>query len=202
MKNLITKEIGIYKTGYKKRLELSLVFSLLILLILFYLYPVFLSGIFVLPDIPNPQINVIDIPQTVQNRAKRPPQPSRPAIPVPSEDIAILDDIPIDFEQVQDFNMPGKIFNPDELEGLPYIPRQILEVLPEKTENNPKGEILLSLHIDKNGKVKAHKVISNTTGSDICLQHVIKAAYSSRWQPVIIDSNIYEYWIYKSYKFE
>ena len=202
MKNLITKEIGIYKTGYKKRLELSLVVSLVLLVILFYLFPHFLSGSFILPDIPNPQITVIDIPQTIQNLAKRPPQPSRPAILVPSEDIAFLDEIPIKLDEVQDLIDPGKVFNPDELEGLPYMPRQILEVLPEKTENNPSGEILLSLHIDKNGRVKAHKVISNTTGSDLCLQHVIKAAYSSHWQPVIIDSNTYEYWIYKSYKFE
>ncbi|MBN1406355.1 MAG: hypothetical protein JW956_01120 [Calditrichaceae bacterium] len=202
MKNSPIKDIDIYKAGYTKRLEVSLIVSLLILIILFYLFPVFLSGAFILPDISNPQITVIEIPQTVQKYAKRPPQPSRPAIPIPSDDIALLDDIPIEFEQVQDFIMPGKIFNPDELEGLPYMPRQVLEVLPEKTENNPKGEILLSLHIDKNGKVKTHKVISNTTGSDICLQHVIKAAYSSRWQPVIIDSSIYEYWIYKTYKFE
>ena len=202
MKYSIRKEIGIYKTGYKKRLEISLILSLIILIFLFYIFPIFISSTVILTDVLEPQIIVIDIPQTIQKYAKRPPQPTRPAILIPSEDMAILDDVTLEFEDIQDLIILGKVFNPDELEGLPYMPRQVLEVLPEKTENNPKGEILLSLHIDKNGKVKAHKVISNTTQSDICLQHVIKAAYSSRWQPVIIDSNIYEYWIYKSYQFK
>ena len=202
MKYSIRKEIGIYKTGYKKRLEISLILSLIVLIFLFYIFPIFISSTFILTDVLEPQIIVIDIPQTIQKYAKRPPQPTRPAILIPSEDMAILDDVTLEFEDIQDLIILGKVFNPDELEGLPYMPRQVLEVLPEKTENNPKGEILLSLHIDKNGKVKAHKVISNTTQSDICLQHVIKAAYSSRWQPVIIDSNIYEYWIYKSYQFK
>ncbi len=202
MKYSIRKEIGIYKTGYKKRLEISLILSLIVLIFLFYIFPIFISSTFILTDVLEPQIIVIDIPQTIQKYAKRPPHPTRPAILIPSEDMAILDDVTLEFEDIQDLIILGKVFNPDELEGLPYMPRQVLEVLPEKTENNPKGEILLSLHIDKNGKVKAHKVISNTTQSDICLQHVIKAAYSSRWQPVIIDSNIYEYWIYKSYQFK
>jgi hypothetical protein len=202
MKNSIRKELGTYKTGYIKRLELSLILSLVVLIFLFYVFPIFISGSFILPEVPEPKIIVIDIPQTIQHYAKRPPQPTRPAILVPSEDVEILDDIPMEYDDIQDLIDPGKVFNPDELEGLPYMPRQVLEVLPEKAENNPKGEILLSLHIDKNGKVKAHKVISNTTHSDICLQHVIKAAYNSRWQPVIIDSNIYEYWIYKSYQFK
>lgn len=199
---MFTKEISFYKSGYKKRLELSLILSLTILISLFYLFPIFISGSFMLPEVPAPRIIVIDIPQTIQHYAKRPPQPTRPAILMPSEDMKILDDIPIEFDDSQDLITPGKVFNPDELEGLPYMPRQVLEVLPEKTEDNPKGEILLSLHIDKNGKVKAHKVISNTTQSEICLEHVINAAYHSSWQPVIIDTSIYEYWIYKSYQFK
>ena len=202
MEDLITQEINIYKSGYIKRLELSIVISLLMLIFLFYLFPKFISDSFILPDFPKPQIIVINIPQTIQPNIKRPPRPTRPAIPVPSEDMAILDDITIAIEDVDDWIAPDKIFNPDELEGLPYMPRQVLEVLPEKTDDNPKGEILLSLHVDKNGKVKAHKVIRNSTQSQVCLISVLEAAYSSRWQPVIIDSNIYEYWIYKSYKFD
>ena len=202
MDNLITKEIRLYKSDYNKRLEISVIFSLIILITLFYAFPKFFSSSFHLPDISQPKIIVIDIPQTIQPNVKRPPQPTRPAIPVPSEDMDILDDITMEIEDIDDLITSDKVFNPDELEGLPYIPRQVLEVLPENTSDNPRGEVLLSLHIDKNGKVKAHKIIKNTTQSQICLQSVLKAAYSSRWQPVIIDSNIYEYWIYKSYQFE
>ena len=202
MENSIIKEINIYKFGYIKRLEISVIFSLIILTFLFYTFPKIISGSFSLPDVSIPKIIVIDIPQTIQHNIKHPPRPTRPAIPVPSEDMAILDDITIEIEHIEDWIAPDKIFNPGELEELPYMPRQVLEVLPEKTDDNPKGEILLSLHVDKKGKVKAHKVIRNSTQSQVCLKSVVKAAYNSRWQPVIIDSNIYEYWIYKSYKFD
>ena len=202
MKNKLREELGIYKTGYKKRLEISVILSLIFFVCLFYLFPVFISGFFILPDVPVPQITVIDIPKTVQHYAKRPPQPIQPAIPVPSEEMSIMDDIEIETENIRDLIDPSRVFNPDELEGLPYMPRQILEVLPEKTTDNLRGEIILSLHIDKNGKVKAHKVVKNTTGSEACLKSVINAAYHSRWQPVVIDANIYEYWIYKSYMFK
>jgi hypothetical protein len=202
MKKLITYDYKIYKSGYNKRLEISSVISLIFLIFIFYFFPKFVSRAFMLPEIPHPEIIVIDIPQTIQPNVKRPPRPSRPVIPIPSEDMSILEDITIEIEDIEDLIAPDKVFNPDELEGLPYMPRQVLEVLPEKTADNPKGEVLLSLHVDKNGNVKAHKVIKNTTESRHCLESVIKAAYSSRWQPVIIDENIYEYWIYKSYQFD
>lgn len=202
MKSKIIQNINSYKSGYKKRLEVSIITSLFGLMILFYMYPEFIADIFILPEVPGPEVVVINIPQTIQRNAKRPPRPATPAIPVPSEDIAILDDITLEIERIEDLIAPDKVFNPDELEGLPYLPRQVLEVLPGKSTDNPTGEIMLSLHIDKNGKVIDHKVLKNTTQSQTCLQSVVKAVYSSRWQPVVIDSTKYEYWIYKSYHFE
>lgn len=202
MEKSIFKELKNYKYGYKKRLEISAAAGMLFLMLLFYVFPVFVNEYFILPDVPKPRTIVISIPRTIQRTAKRPPRPQTPAIPIPSEDFSIPDDITLEIEDVQDLIDPGKIFNPDELEGLPYIPRQVLEVLPEKCGENIRGEIMLSLHIDKNGRVKSHEVIKNTTGSHLCLNSVIRAAYGSRWQPVIIDSNIYEYRIYKSYHFE
>lgn len=202
MIDIILKEIKRYKSGYKNRLEISIILSLLILIFLFYVFPVFLYSTFQLPDISKPKIIVINIPQTIQPEVKRPPRPTRPAMPVPSENMEILEDLTIEIEDIDDLIAPDRVFNPDELEGLPYLPRQVLEVLPEKSADHPKGEVMLSLHIDRNGKVKAHKVIKNTTRSQACLKSVIHAAYSSHWQPVIIDENIYEYWIYKSYKFD
>ena len=124
-----------------------------------------------------------------------------PSIIVPVGEPEILDEIELNFEDIKEVIPSDKIFLADELEGLPYIPRQILEVLPEQSDEKYQGKIILSLWIDKKGKAKDHKVLMNTTGSKECLDHVLKAAYKSKWQPVVIDSNIYEYWIEKTYVF-
>lgn len=193
--------IEIKNLNYHKKLELTFIIALLFLTIIMYLFPKFYAFSRELPELKPPQIIVIEIPRTVQIKVKRPPRPSRPAIPIPVDEIEILDDIQIDFKTMSDILSSEKIFSVDELDGLPYIPRQILEVLPEQGDEKYTGEVLLSLRIGKNGRVKEHKILKNTTNSPICLKSVITAAYNSRWQPVIIDSNIYEYWIQKSYQF-
>lgn len=89
----------------------------------------------------------------------------------------------------------GKVYS-----SLPFIPRQILEVLPEKSECS-KGMIILALHVGKNGNVKTHKVMMNSSGRQICLEKVIEAAYKSRWQSVKIEGDVVEYWVEKTYTF-
>lgn len=85
--------------------------------------------------------------------------------------------------------------------GLPFTPKQILEVMPQKTEKRVEGSISLSLLIGPDGNVRKHKVISNTTGNAECLKSVIEAAYKSRWEKVSIKGNPVEYWTDKSYIF-
>jgi len=195
------EQMKINNLNYHKKLEMGFIAALLILTVLMYIFPKFYAFSRELPAIKAPQIIVIEIPRTIQINVKRPPRPSKPAIPVPVDEIEILEDIEIDFETMSDILSSEKIFSSEELEGLPYIPRQILEVLPEQGEEKYSGEILLSLRIGKKGRVKEHKILKNTTNSPLCLKNVITAAYNSKWQPVIIDSNIYEYWIQKSYHF-
>jgi hypothetical protein len=89
----------------------------------------------------------------------------------------------------------GKVYT-----SLPFVPRQILEVLPEKSECG-KGVIVLALHVGKNGKVKEHKVMLNSSGTQICLEKVIEAAYKSRWQSVKMEGSVVEYWVEKTYTF-
>ncbi|MGE5399935.1 MAG: hypothetical protein ACM3S2_06010 [Ignavibacteriales bacterium] len=87
------------------------------------------------------------------------------------------------------------------LPKLPFIPRQILEVVPEKDDDRIEGEIDLVLRIGVDGFVKEHKINKNTTGSSICLSRVITAAYKSRWEAVTFKGGRVEYWIEKKYRF-
>jgi len=84
--------------------------------------------------------------------------------------------------------------------SLPFVPRQILEVLPQNVERE-KGEILLLLKIGKDGFVKEHKVIINTLNDSAGLKNVIDAAYKSRWEKIKMEGTQIEYWVEKKYRF-
>ncbi|MCX6169668.1 MAG: energy transducer TonB [Ignavibacteriales bacterium] len=84
--------------------------------------------------------------------------------------------------------------------SLPFVPRQILEVVPQNTDG-VKGTIILVLKIGTDGFVKEHKVIYNTSGDESCLMNTVDAAYKSRWEPVKIEGRQVQYWIEKTYKF-
>ena len=84
---------------------------------------------------------------------------------------------------------------------LPFVPRQILEVLPQNVDKDAKGFVELSLKIGTDGHVIEHKIIDNTTGSQQVLQSVITAAYKSKWEPVKINNNKIVYWVEKTYSF-
>lgn len=84
--------------------------------------------------------------------------------------------------------------------SLPFVPRQILEVLPQNVDGE-KGEILLLLKIGKDGFVKEHKVIINTLDNTLGLKNVLEAAYKSRWEKIKMEGTQIEYWIEKKYRF-
>ncbi len=89
----------------------------------------------------------------------------------------------------------GKDFTP-----LPFMPRQVLEVIPENVDG-ANGEIVLLLKIGTEGTVKEHKIIFNTTNDSQVLNHVLEAAYKSRWEKIKMDGRQIEYWIEKTYKY-
>ena len=89
----------------------------------------------------------------------------------------------------------GKDYTP-----LPFMPGQILEVIPQNVEGT-NGEIVLLLKIGIDGIVKEHKVVMNTTGDSEVLKHVLEAAYKSRWEKIKMDGRQIEYWIEKTYRY-
>lgn len=90
----------------------------------------------------------------------------------------------------------GKIYD-----ALPFVPRQILEVLPEN-KNETKGYIILALRIGTDGKVQEHKVIMNSMMDSELLKKILEAAHKSRWQSVKMEGEKVEYWIEKTYRFD
>lgn len=80
-----------------------------------------------------------------------------------------------------------------------FIPRIVLEVLPDKNIDGLEGEIILKLKINGKGEVKEHQIISSSVECDTCVNSVVKAAYKSRWLANEKITN--EYWVTKSYRF-
>ena len=187
---------------YKKRLEFSLILVLILMIGLFFSFQRFDSEPSPLPVPVTPEIIVLEIPRTIQFSIRRPSPPLRPTIPVAVDDPEIMDEVNIFPDDLSDLVGGERVFSIDDIEGLPYIPRQILEVLPEQDDIPCQGAVSLALHIGRDGSVKNHRLLDNTTNSEICLQNILKAAYKTRWQPVILESQIYEYWIEKVYRFD
>jgi len=84
---------------------------------------------------------------------------------------------------------------------LPFTPKQILEVIPERSENF-KGIIKLSVRIGKDGLVKDHRILQNSSNNPECLTKVLLAVYKSKWQSVKLEGRVVEYWTEKTYRFE
>lgn len=191
-----------YKFNYFTNLERGFILSLLIVIFLFYFFPRFKINIPELPDYQSHEILVLDMPKTIQLIKKTRPRPVRPIILIPSDEIETLDYVEIDFKNADISLFDGLDSVITDLNKLPYIPRQILEVVPKKNEENIKGEIILSLRIGMDGRVKKYIIVKNTTNSLTCLNNVIQAAQKSRWQSVKIKEEFYEYYIRKSYIFK
>jgi protein TonB len=85
------------KLKYKKTLEMSTAIGMVFVTILFYSFQKY-EGTTVLPEPPNLTIESIEIPPTQQ--LQKPPPPSRPSIPVESEDDDLLDDVTIEETEI------------------------------------------------------------------------------------------------------
>jgi len=201
------KHFKILRKEYKFHFEISLISSLVLCILLFLFFPKISP-----PSKPSNVyqsvlITINDITQnTVQSEISK-PKPHEPKVIIPNivDDPEILPDVIINSGKAE--GTGGQSFTHSNNSGinlpqLPFIPKQILEVLPDNTDGDITGYIDLRLKIGTDGKVIEHKVIANTTGSNKYLQNVIVAAYKSRWEPVKIDNNKIDYWVEKTYTFK
>lgn len=199
MHNFNTKKTR--ESVYRQLLYKGLIFSLFLFILIFYLFPKFDQKT-TLPEIDHvPEITLMEIPRTVQKKKRRLPKPVMPVIPVATDETEILDEVTIATDSARALQLPQFIDGAFDSDDLPYLPRQVLEVLPKKVPG-VYGTIVLSLKIDIDGAVVDYKIEKNTTGSAESLENVLAAARKSRWEPVLFESRKVRYWIRKSYIFE
>ncbi len=206
MKNALYNKEKIYysliiKTGY--------VISIILCILVFLLTPDIKTRKNEIPYFPEPLITVIDIPQTDQSNISAPPRPATPAIsslfepldePEPLGDFEIKEtssDVSKVSATSQTVSKKTGIY---ESTSFPFVPRQIVEVIPEKVED-AKGEIKLRLLIGMDGFVKSHNIVNNTLNNRKLYQNVTDAVYKSKWQPITFEGEKVEYWIEKTYTF-
>ena len=193
------------KQNYFRNLEIGLIIALVLIIFSFRLLP---DINFLLPENSFEEKVVLvmeDVPATVQFSAKSVrSKPQVPLIPIESDldEPELLSDVKIKKNYLLNENESGA-----DLSGVTagnslavrfFNPRQILEVLPKDIDEF-NGRIDLSLKLNNEGKVTAHKILSNTTESEHCLAEVLKAAYKSKWEPFLNDKE--ELWVEKSYIF-
>jgi protein TonB len=146
---------------YRKTLEISTIFALLIMIFTFYAFKKFEVGI-KLPTSIDIKIEVIDIPPTEQ--IQRPPPPARPAIPIESEDDELLDDVTIDetdvvFE-VNDAPPPpppedDEVFEFFAVSEKPSLIKKAIPKYPDLARKAQiEGKVVITVTIDKKGIVE------------------------------------------------
>jgi protein TonB len=176
------------KLKYRKTLEVSMIFALLILIFTFYAFKKFEVGI-KLPTSIDIKIEVIDIPPTEQ--LQRPPPPARPAIPIESEDDELLDDVTIEetdvvFDQTPDAPPPPP---PEEDEVFEFFavsekPVLISKAVPQYPDLARKaqieGKVVITVTIDKQGNVENAIVFKSVPMLD---QAALAAAIQCKFKP-------------------
>ena len=203
------KRFKILRKEYNFHFEISLISSLLVCILLFLYFPEISPPSKPPPVYQSVLITINDLTQnTVQSETLN-PKPHEPKVIIPNviDDPEILPDIKIIDSGENEDTGKGESFIISNNSGidapqLPFIPKQILEVLPDNNDGDISGYIDLRLKIGTDGKVIEHKVIANTTGSNKYLQNVIVAAYKSRWEPIKIDNSKIDYWVEKTYTFK
>lgn len=195
----VKERIAREEKDYRKTVELGLIISLLILIILFQTSKRYDIKKLVVKK-PSILIDVVeDIPQTVQQ--DRMPAPSRPAVPIASEDESLPEDETIELTNFDFTDMPPPpppppetiddsvpIFVPfDEppspVGGLAAIQRAL--VYPEIARKaGVEGLVILHLQINEKGEIRRVKVIKSLE-LDVMDNAAIDAVKSVKWNPAM-----------------
>lgn len=151
--------------------------------------------------LPKIIIDVENIPATRQ--AHRPLPPKKPAVPVPSDDVALPEDLTIQEMDLSFSEMSGVAQQPAAMIKKP--PRPIIWQLPEYPESERKsrveGFVKANIHVDATGKVTEVIILENSTNNDKCAQAARKAAFASRFLPAQENGKAVPAWISQQYEF-
>jgi protein TonB len=173
---------------YRKVLEVSLIFALLIMIFTFYAFKKFEVGT-KLPETVDIKIEVVEIPPTEQ--IQRPPPPARPAIPIEAEDDELLDDVTIDETEVvfeaRDEAPPPPPEEEDEVFEFFAVsekPVLISKAVPQYPDLARKaqieGKVVITVTIDKKGNVENALVFKSVPMLD---EAAVAAAMQCKFKP-------------------
>jgi len=193
------------KQKYRVFIEKSLIVALLIFTCIFYLSPKFERD-YQLPSIVDLAISIENIPVTRQQKKGIPPPPPRPAVPIAVEEEEISEDVTIEPTEISLINIPlppaptfGYV---GDIRFRPRIIKQVFPRFPDEEKNKgTSGIVLLRVKVDENGKVVNHEVLQNTTGSKICVEEAIKAAYKTEFIPANNGINNIAIWTELPYRY-
>lgn len=190
--------------NYQTNLEKATIVALCLVILLFLLFPKFNLIKQKNDDIVFTSLNIEDIPVTKHGTKRKPPP--KPAIPIPSEDEIIPEDLTIEDTEIN-FDLFSDQLGTGIFSGRPviYQPRPIYEVIPEYSQELQKkgieGMVKLQLHIKENGCVDKVIIIENTTNSELCAKAAKTAALKCRYIPAKSSGKTVDIWITRSYTF-
>ena len=180
------------KKKYTRIIEISLIISLIIFILLFFFFPRFNLT----PDLAHqyqiPGIEVIHIPLTAQKVNKK-PRPNKPVIPVEAEVINVLEYVEIENIVEGDSSSIEISSGPVSYTDLPYTPRQLFDVLPEKNDDSISGSIILSLRIGIDGGISScSRTINPSLGNGNALieNNIFNCEHFRRLRSELLDKEL------------
>ena len=198
----------LYQLSHRIHIEKAIIISLLLIIILFHSFPKRINVKYKEPERVVLSLKIDDIPATEQKIRRGQPAPTRPVIPVPSEEPLFPENDTID-ETIINWKLGDSPFGTSgitigKVDTIP--PRPLVQVLPEYSEELQKkkieGNVKLLIKIDESGKVINVVVSTNTTQSEICKNAAIEAAYKSKYIPAMADNKNISMWTTCIYRFE
>ena len=176
------------KFKYPVVIRLATLFSIILLILTFLIYPRYL-GLIELEDVELQEIIIENIPQTQQ--IEKPPPPARPSVPVESEDEDIADDLTIEETDLDSFEAWDAPPPPPEGPRVKFIPyddppqplSSIRPVYPEiAQEAGIEGTVVVQVFVDKKGRVQDTLILKGipNTGLD---EAAVTAIKKTRFRP-------------------
>ena len=192
------------RLNYFTNVEKATILALILVILLFLLFPTFNFTKNEDVEVVFTSLNIEDIPLTRQGTRRKPPP--KPAVPIPSDDELIPEDLTIE-ETDLNFDLLSDQLGLGLLSGRPAIfqPRPVFEVIPEYPQELQKkgiqGFVKLHLRVDKSGRVIKAIVLENTTNSKVCAKASLSAAQKCRYIPAKSSGKAVEIWITRTYTF-
>lgn len=158
------------KEKYAKVLELSMIASLMLLISAFFSFRTFEGTAELAAPDSSWKVDVVVIPQTIQNYKK--PKPTLPRIPVASDEDEALEDVDIDFgnyniEELLAYSAPPEMDDEEEYEFIgvsekPQIIKKVAPVYPDLARKaGISGMVTVKVLIGKNGRVEKTELLKS-----------------------------------------